>query len=63
MVIVVRNLIVNPQQIALLQQSRLGVEVEEHRINNSGHLSQAPHPTDLGSRRFHPYFQSDFAES
>ncbi len=63
MVIVVRNLIVNPQQIALLQQSRLGVEVEEHRINNSGHLSQVPHPTDLGSRRFHPYFQSDFAES
>ncbi|MFD0897468.1 gamma-glutamylcysteine synthetase [Loigolactobacillus binensis] len=58
-----RNLLVNPQQIALLQQSQLGVEVEEHRIDQKGHLSQSAHPAALGDRRSQPYFQSDFAES
>ncbi|MFC6170986.1 gamma-glutamylcysteine synthetase [Loigolactobacillus jiayinensis] len=58
-----RNLLTDPQQQALLQQSRLGVEVEEHRIDQAGQLSRAPHPPILGSRQFHPYFQSDFAET
>ncbi|MFL2028875.1 gamma-glutamylcysteine synthetase [Loigolactobacillus zhaoyuanensis] len=57
------NLLTNPQQIALLQQSQLGVEVEEHRITQAGRLSRAAHPANLGSRSFHPYFQSDFAET
>ncbi|AQW20593.1 hypothetical protein PL11_000900 [Lentilactobacillus curieae] len=46
-----------------LKQSMLGVEIEEHRILKNGRLSNHPYPSDLGSRQFHPYLQSDFAES
>ncbi|EHO53813.1 gamma-glutamylcysteine synthetase [Lentilactobacillus kisonensis] len=46
-----------------LYHSLVGVEVEEHRINNEGRLSRKPYPQNLGSRSYHPYLQSDFSES
>ncbi|KRN05116.1 gamma-glutamylcysteine synthetase [Liquorilactobacillus sucicola DSM 21376 = JCM 15457] len=46
-----------------LEHSFLGIEVEEHRIDRKGRLSRNPHPQKLGSRDYHPYLQSDFAES
>ncbi len=44
-------------------RSLVGIEIEEHRINSNGELSRYPYPTILGSRKYHPYLQSDFAES
>ncbi|APR06488.1 Glutathione biosynthesis bifunctional protein GshAB [Lentilactobacillus parabuchneri] len=46
-----------------LYHSLIGIEIEEHRIDQHGQLSQLPYPKHLGSRRYHPYFQSDFSES
>lgn len=46
-----------------LYHGLVGVEIEENRIDKSGKMSQKPHPTVFGSRRFHPYLQSDFAEA
>ncbi len=46
-----------------LYHSLIGIEIEEHRIDNHGKLSQKPYPQNLGSRRYHPYLQSDFSES
>ncbi|MDN6596825.1 MAG: gamma-glutamylcysteine synthetase, partial [Lentilactobacillus parabuchneri] len=46
-----------------LYHSLIGIEIEEHRIDQHGQLSQLPYPKHLGSRRYHPYLQSDFSES
>lgn len=46
-----------------LYHSLIGIEIEEHRIDNHGRLSRMPYPKNLGSRRYHPYLQSDFSES
>lgn len=46
-----------------LYHSLIGIEIEEHRIDNHGQLTRKPYPTNLGSRRYHPYLQSDFSES
>lgn len=46
-----------------LYHSLVGIEIEEHRIDKNGKLSQHPYPANLGSRKYHPYLQSDFSES
>lgn len=46
-----------------LYHSLVGLEIEEHRIDQHGRLSQRPHPRQLGSRTIHPYLQTDFTES
>lgn len=46
-----------------LYHSLVGLEIEEHRIDQHGRLSRRPHPRQLGSRTIHPYLQTDFTES
>lgn len=46
-----------------LTKGQFGIEVEEHRLSQDGHLSQQGHPKAFASRAFHPYLQSDFSES
>lgn len=46
-----------------LFQGFFGLEVEEHRITTDGKISRYPYPTEFGSRRTHPYLQSDFTDS
>lgn len=46
-----------------LFQGFFGLEVEEHRITTDGRLSRYPYPGTFGSRRYHPYLQSDFTDS
>lgn len=46
-----------------LYHGLVGLEIEENRVNKKGQLSREPHPLMLGSRSFHPYLQTDFAES
>ncbi|GAX03796.1 glutamate-cysteine ligase [Secundilactobacillus pentosiphilus] len=46
-----------------LYHGLVGLEIEENRVNKKGQLSREPHPRMLGSRTFHPYLQTDFAEA
>lgn len=46
-----------------LLEGRFGIEVEEHRLTEDGHLSTYAYPAAFGSRSFHPTLQSDFGES
>lgn len=46
-----------------LYHSLIGIEIEEHRVDADGKLSRHPYPANLGSRKYHPYLQSDFSET
>lgn len=46
-----------------LYHGLVGVEIEQNRVDKTGRMSRLPHPTVFGSRTFHPYLQSDFAEA
>ncbi|WP_057893924.1 bifunctional glutamate--cysteine ligase GshA/glutathione synthetase GshB [Lacticaseibacillus brantae] len=41
----------------------IGIEREAQRVDTQGHLALSDHPASLGDRAFHPYLQTDFAES
>lgn len=46
-----------------LWQARYGVEKESQRITVNGQLAKTDHPKILGNRAYHPYIQTDFAET
>lgn len=46
-----------------LLKARYGVEREGQRVTLDGDLVKTKHPTSLGNRQFHPYIQTDFAET
>lgn len=52
---------------ALFTQAEIGIEKESHRItideNQNAHLADTEHPKTFGNRTYHPYIQTDFAES
>lgn len=43
-------------------QATFGLERENLRVTPDGHLAQTAHPSQLGSRNFHPSIQTDFSE-
>ena len=43
-------------------QATFGLERENLRVTTDGHLAQTAHPSQLGSRNFHPTIQTDFSE-
>lgn len=45
------------------QQAVIGIEKESQRITDNGQLATSEHPPRFGKRHFHPYIQTDFAES
>ena len=47
----------------LFQQGSFGIEKESQRVYADGSIVTSPHPKAFGNRRFHPYIQTDFAES
>ena len=47
----------------LFQQGSFGLEKESQRIDENGNIVTTPHPTVFGNRSYHPYIQTDFAES
>ncbi|OOR98341.1 bifunctional glutamate--cysteine ligase/glutathione synthetase [Haemophilus paracuniculus] len=56
--------IIRQHQLGLLfQQGMFGLEKESQRIDLNGKIVKTPHPKCFGSRRYHPYIQTDFAES
>ena len=46
-----------------LLQARFGIEKESQRVTLAGELATTDHPAKLGDRTFHPYIQTDYAES
>jgi glutamate--cysteine ligase len=40
-----------------------GIEKENIRVDETGNLSQTPHPKVFGNKRKHPYITTDFSES
>lgn len=47
----------------LALSARFGVEREGQRVDSTGALAKSPHPTTFGNRNYHPYIQTDFAET
>ena len=47
----------------LFQQGSFGIEKESQRVYSDGSIVTSLHPKAFGNRRFHPYIQTDFAES
>ncbi len=47
----------------MFQQGSFGLEKESQRVLTTGQVAQTDHPKAFGSRGFHPYIQTDFAES
>ena len=43
-------------------QATFGLERENLRVTADGRLAQTAHPSQLGSRNFHPTIQTDFSE-
>lgn len=48
---------------AELLNGKFGIELETHRVTRKGRLSRASHSSKLGSRRIHPYLQTDYSET
>lgn len=59
----IQHLIHHHQLASLFQQGSYGLEKESLRVHKDGSLSLTPHPAKYGNRAFHPYIQTDFAES
>ncbi|WP_044470605.1 bifunctional glutamate--cysteine ligase GshA/glutathione synthetase GshB [Mannheimia massilioguelmaensis] len=56
--------IIRENQLGLLfQQCTVGIEKESQRVHADGSVVTTAHPKTFGSRSFHPYIQTDFAES
>lgn len=58
-----QKLVLEPGLAAYLHDCHIGLEKESQRVDRKGRLSQKPHPEKLGNRSFHPYLQTDFAET
>lgn len=55
---------IKQHQLGLLfQQGSFGLEKESQRIDQHGNIVTTPHPAVFGNRSYHPYIQTDFAES
>lgn len=55
---------IKQNQLGLLfQQGSFGLEKESQRIDKNGNIVTTPHPAVFGNRAYHPYIQTDFAES
>ena len=47
----------------LFQQGSFGIEKESQRVHQYGSVVTSAHPKAFGNRSYHPYIQTDFAES
>ncbi|MFC3928557.1 bifunctional glutamate--cysteine ligase GshA/glutathione synthetase GshB [Streptococcus caprae] len=59
----IRQVILERGLEGLFTQATIGLEKEGQRVLADGKLSQMGHPSAFGDRSFHPYIQTDFAES
>jgi len=58
-----KEIILSKQLAPLFSKASFGIEKESQRITDEGAIAKTDHPTTFGNRSFHPYIQTDFAES
>ena len=58
-----KEIILTHKLSALFSKASFGIEKESQRITDEGTIAKTNHPTIFGNRSFHPYIQTDFAES
>lgn len=58
-----QHIIKNNRLGLLFQQGTFGIEKESQRVHQDGSVVTTAHPKAFGNRSFHPYIQTDFAES
>lgn len=58
-----KTLLENKELQPYLLKARYGIEREGQRVTLAGDLVVTLHPTTLGNRKYHPYIQTDFAET
>ena len=58
-----KELMNSHQSRPYLLKAFFGLEKESHRINIIGKLASSEHPESFGSRSYHPYIRTDFAET
>jgi len=59
----IQPILTNEQLYPYLLKARYGVEKESQRVTMEGDLVTTDYPEKLGNRSFHPYIQTDFAET
>lgn len=59
----IQQLIKENQLGLLFQQGSFGLEKESQRVYADGSVVTTEHPKAFGNRSYHPYIQTDFAES
>lgn len=59
----IQHLIKQHQLGLLFQQGSFGLEKESQRVYQDGSVVTTEHPKCFGNRSYHPYIQTDFAES
>ena len=59
----IQQIIKNNRLERLFQQGSFGIEKESQRVHADGSVVTTAHPNAFGNRSFHPYIQTDFAES
>ena len=59
----IRQTIQQHQLGLLFQQGSFGLEKESQRVHADGSIVTSEHPKLFGNRSYHPYIQTDFAES
>ncbi|MDO4697439.1 MAG: bifunctional glutamate--cysteine ligase GshA/glutathione synthetase GshB [Pasteurellaceae bacterium] len=59
----IQKMIMENQLGVLFQQGSFGLEKESQRVYADGSVVTTPHPSVFGNRAYHPYIQTDFAES
>lgn len=59
----IQPILTNEQLYPYLLKARYGIEKESQRVTKTGDLVTTDYPKKLGNRSFHPYIQTDFAET
>ncbi|MFD1805339.1 bifunctional glutamate--cysteine ligase GshA/glutathione synthetase GshB [Pasteurella oralis] len=59
----IQQMIKQNQLGLLFQQGSFGLEKESQRVYADGSIVTNAHPSQFGNRSYHPYIQTDFAES
>lgn len=59
----IQTIFKQPKVKAQLLKAQFGIEKESQRVTLNGDLVSSSHPKKVGSRQYHPYIQTDFAET
>src|SRR5699024_5192977 len=59
----IQKILTNQSVRPFLLKARYGIEKESQRVTLQGNLVKTDYPEKIGNRSYHPYIQTDFAET